>query len=283
MDPGPERRRGVLTGRCRTGPLIADELLSMNRQRLLLVVIGGLGALMMVKTILSLYQGALRTRSAEISRLKIKLAQAQADRDEAGANQREWEKFGQQTLSMDPSQTMLLLREELFDQVKKANLTKEKVDLGAVMMWGKNKVRVLTCTVTAEGNMEQMVRFLYALHRRPYAVRVQSLSLSQQTGKNVPKGQLKLNAKLETMILPPNGKVARITPVDLKANKDKEVDRTQFAKLDDYRVILDRKMWEEYVPPLPGKASSPTPPMDAANIEGTQVTLTWKPARREEA
>jgi hypothetical protein len=247
----------------------------MTRQKILLIIGGAVVALIIGKSVLGLYSDALSSRQAQIDAFKRKLADVKFQKAKSEMDLREWRSIGKQTLSMDPNETMRRLRDELYDMSKKSGLTKPNVDLGTVQNTGKNGVKVFTSQFTAEGSLDKIVEFLFNAYRRPYVLRLRTLNIAPaSTGRNAVKGQMKLTTKLETLILPPNGKAPSITPVDLK--EDEPIVRTLFAKFDDYRVILDRQMTEPYTPPMPGKATAPTPVQDARDIEATTVTLTWK-------
>ena len=63
-----------------------------------------------------------------------------------------------QTLSMDVNESGRLLRDDLYDVCKKSGVTQEKVVLGSLQPLGKNGVKTLSCTVTGEGWLQQMVQ-----------------------------------------------------------------------------------------------------------------------------
>lgn len=247
-----------------------------KREKTLLMVIGAVAVLLVGKAIFGFYRGTLTGRDATIVSLEKKLNGKKLEVAQAEAAQRDWLAVGRQTLSMDLNEAGRLLRDDLYDICKKSGVTQEKVVLGSTQPLGKNGVKTLSCTVTAEGSLQQMVELLFHMYRRPYTLRFKSMTITQVTGKNVPRGHLKVSARLETPILPSNAKVAKITPADLAKDKNTDVNRTALAKLEDYQEIVKRRIVERYTPPMPGKAMEPVPARDAMNIDGTSVTLSWR-------
>ena len=127
----------------------------MNRQKLLLLVVGSLAALFFGRTVIGLYQDAIKDRNTKIASLGKLLNQIKEEKKTSDAEAKEWLAVGAQTLSMDPDEDMRIMRDRLFELIKKTGLEKEKVDLGTIQNWGKNGVRSLGCSVTAEGGMDR--------------------------------------------------------------------------------------------------------------------------------
>jgi hypothetical protein len=226
------------------------------------------------------YMGALADKKGEILALQKRVIDIRKAKQQAESNQKHWKEIGGQTLSMDPNEVATRLRDEMYEVSKKCGLTDTEVNLGAVNPWLKNDVRVLGGTFSAKGTMKQVLDLLFEVYQAPYLVRFRQFTLTQAGGK-APKGTLKITSKIETLILPSNTKVKTIVPAVLEKEKRKPVTtRTLLASnIGDYdKSILDKKMWEQYVPPPPKlKAANPNP-SNGGNAPGPDVNLTWTPA-----
>jgi hypothetical protein len=221
-----------------------------KRDRLLLLGFGALVALIVVFQGYKKYQNALADQRTEIRRQEGRLASVQLEQRQAKEGQDKWVKLGAQTFAMDENQARGRFRDELHELVRVAGLTHPDVTLNSSMAWLKNGIRILPCTVQADGSLANMVRFFFELHREPYVARCKSLSIQQVADKKRP-GVLKLTATIETLILPANKKVPTITPVELEKGKRKPIERSLFAKLTDYEVITLHNMMEPYTAPAP--------------------------------
>lgn len=251
-----------------------------KREKTLLAAVGVVVGLFIARWGYRSYTGMLASRETEIDNLTIQLSKAQLERANADLARRDWLKFGAQTLSMDPNESQRWFREELSDLAATTGLEESVITMGQVTGSGtKNSLlKFLIANVTAQGDLNRMVDFLFRLYQQPYAVRVRTLTLTQVGGK-APKGMLKLTAKLETPILPPLQKVPTIVPAERAKGRRREVkDRTRLANLADYKSIAQKKIFEPYVPPIPApvKVASPNP-ANNSNAPPTQM-LSWAPA-----
>ena len=196
---------------------------------------------------------------------------------------------------MDPNEAITRLREELEKLGEKSRLKDVDVSLeNTPKRWLRNDIRVLNATMRGQGSFEDVVGFIYELHREPFSVRVKSLTLEQlqrptsRNEKTVKQGQLKMTVYLDTLILPPCELVAQITPAVLEAANRQPMSRPAEASLVGYKPLLDRKLFQPYVapaivgprPPRPGPTNvaqpspkttvqpPPPPPADAAKVLG---------------
>lgn len=243
-----------------------------KREKILVMLVGVAGLLFGGRMVAKMYQQSIADKDRKIQTLRGDLATIAIKRLESEAARQKWTEFGAQTLSMDPNEAANRLRDGLFELTRRTTLRKEQVQLGQARQLKNSPVRVLQCTVTAEGAMSNMAQFLFALYRAPFVVRCTSLRLEQLTGKDN-QGMLKMTAKLETLLLAKLEKVPSIVPAKLEKDP-KPVKRTLFDSMADYNVIANRKMWERYVEPPPEKATNPMP-VAAANSVSQSVELTW--------
>ena len=253
-----------------------------KREKTLLLVIGVAAGLMLTIKGFQKYKNVLAEQQTEIRRQEGRLASVQLDQKEALLGREKWTKLGAQTLAMDENKARGPFRDEVFELIKAVGLNHPDVAMGSSVGWLKNGLRVLPCTVQAEGSLDNMVNFLYELYRAPFVARCKTLSI-QQVGDKKKPGVLKLTATVETLILPPNKKVPSITPVELEKGKRQSVERSKFAKLADYGVITSHKLMEPFTapptasrpaqqavasntPPPPAQPVPPPPPADANKV-----------------
>ena len=133
--------------------------------------------------------------------------------------------------------------------------------------------------MTAQGKFDEILGFMFELHRQPYAVRVKSVSLDQafkptkRNEKSTKPGVLKMTTYLDTLLLPPCEMVAQITPAVLDAAKRSVTSRPAETALAGYKSLLDRKLFQAWEPPpVAGPTTprgGPTPP---PNTPKTPVT-----------
>lgn len=231
-------------------------------------------AVFLGRTGVSLYRGALNGYTAKIAALKKDLKTIKEEQKLAVENSTRWRvDIGPSTLSMDPNEAMTRLREELYEQTQQAKLRDVQISLNQVKTYQKNGIRRLPATVTGTGKLTEVVAFLFNLYRQPYQVRCTGLTLVQSirvTGKDdkrkeeAAQGLLKMTAQLETLILPPCQLAPSIEKAVLDKGKRKEVERTKLAKLDDYKPLLAKKMFQPYRPELVTISVSAQPPNGGA-------------------
>lgn len=233
-----------------------------TRERTLLIVLGAAAGLLVVRTVVGRYTGVLRGYDTQVAQLQRDLEKSQQEKAKAQDGRTQWLEIGAQTLSMDGNEATTRLREEMTKLTEKSGLREVEVSLESMpKTWMKNRVRVLNFSVSGQGKLDDVVAFLFELHRQPYAVRVRSLILDlavkptrrkekekEATGQ---RGLLNMKVSLDTLILPANQMVAKIEPAALEAGKRKEVKRTELAGLVDYKPLLDKKLFQPYEPPPP--------------------------------
>lgn len=215
-------------------------------------------AVFLGRTGVILYRSSLQGYDTKIKSLKTDLKAIKLEQAQAVINADRWRReMGPSTLSMDPNEAMTRLREELYELTQEARLQDVQISLNQVRSYQKNGIRRLPATVTATAKLEEVVTFLFHLYRQPYQVRCTNLTLGQAirlTGKDdkrkeeAAQGLLKMTVQLETLILPPSQLVPSVEKAVLDKGKRKEVARTRLAKLDDYRPLLAKKMFQPYRP-----------------------------------
>jgi len=233
-----------------------------QREKILVVIISIIGVLLIARYAKQGYQDKLKSLDKQISKLKKDIILTKAERKNAIKHAKEWMEIGEQTLSMEPNDVITWFRGELNELISQSGLSNagsssRNVDLSSKSdRYGKNGLRVLKGTVTAEGTLQQVLQFLFKAYRRPYLIRITNLELKHADTKN--KGdRLKMIARVETLILPQNEMVKKINPVDLKKNKQKVVsDRLAFADFNDYYKTIKPELFKEFKPTPPPR---PTP------------------------
>jgi len=266
-----------------------------TRERTLLILLGAAAGLLVVRTVVGRYTGALGGYDAQIDLLHRDLEKSQQEKAKAQEGRAQWLEIGSQTLSMDGNEATTRLREEMTKLTEKSGLRDVDVALeSAPKPWMKNRVRVLSFSVAGQGKLDDVVAFLFELHSQPYAVRVKGLTLDlvdkptrRREVKSSQRGLLNMKALLDTLILPANQMAAKIEPAGLEAGKRKEVKRTELASLVDYKPLLDKKLFQPYEPPAsaapriadktrppvnvtpqPVRVVQPPPPADAEMVLG---------------
>ncbi|MBP7934780.1 MAG: hypothetical protein KA354_09055 [Phycisphaerae bacterium] len=241
-----------------------------SRERLMIGLLLAAMAVFLGRTGVVLYRNSLRGYDAKIKSLKKDLATIKSEQVRAVVNTDRWRReIGPSTLSMDPNEAMTRLREELYEQTQQARLQDVQISLHQVRSYQKNGIRRLPATVTATAKLNEVVAFLFNLYRQPYQVRCTGLTLGQAirlTGKEdkrkeeAAQGLLKMTAQLETLILPPSQLAPAVEKAGLDEGKRQEVGRTKLAKLDDYKPLLAKKMFQPYRPEQFAISVSAQPP-----------------------
>src|SRR5687767_15033767 len=124
-----------------------------KREKIMVIAVSSLVLLFIGRTITNKYLAGLADKNKQIESAKKRLADVRTAQRKAEDGRKRWLQIGQQTFSMDPNEATSRLREELFDLTAKAGLTKVEVDLGSINPWQKNNVRVLGCSLNAQGTM----------------------------------------------------------------------------------------------------------------------------------
>ncbi|HSW44317.1 MAG TPA: hypothetical protein VLM89_01970 [Phycisphaerae bacterium] len=289
-----------------------------RRERLLVILVATAAGLAVVRLVVEKYRDSLSYYDQQMVRLRGDLDKIQFEQTMAQMGSVQWREIGAETLSMDVNEAMTRLREEMSKLTEKTGLREVGVVLESTpKRWQNNGVKTLNFTVTGQGKLDDVVRFLFELHRQPFAVRVKTLVLDL-AAKPTPRsevrpeqrGLLKMTATLDTLILPANALVRQIEPAVLDPVKRKSVPRPAFAAIADYKSLLDKKLFQPYEapqvvikppppPPPPGPGTRPAgpgpppppppPPADAQMVLGRllssprgQLAVLENPARRGE-
>lgn len=222
------------------------------REKKLVMVLGGLMVLFAAWTVKNQYSGKLESLDAQITNLKKEQLAIKLAKSDLRRGKEEWAESGRQSLGVDDSRVKTDFRPDMDALVQRVGLSNASVTLKSTPRWGKNGLRSLDCTVTAEGKLENMLKFLYEVHRRPYLVRCRRIDLAELTGKNIPPNTLKMTVNLDTLLLPDarDEGLPMVQPVDLAVTREGPA-RTRLAKLEDYQEIVERKIFEPWTPPVP--------------------------------
>ncbi|GMU23715.1 MAG: hypothetical protein AMXMBFR13_37930 [Phycisphaerae bacterium] len=253
-----------------------------SREKVLTGLVGGAVAVFLAKEVVyDGYVGLLADRSDTIIAREASLKKAKDEQKQAKDAYDDWLEIGTQTLSTEVNEAQAVLRDELVMLTHpNSGLSKVSIALSQKTRFGKNNLDVLAATVSGEGTLENVVKFLYRLHAQPYLVRVKSLVLSHPMDKDTPPNVLRMSARVETPLLPGLQKVplALIKPVKLEDGHRPEEPRGELASVDDYhKAITKRKITQPWEPPMPLKASNPRPAPNQQLIEQTSVDLAFQP------
>ncbi len=257
-----------------------------SREKLMIGALGAVLLLLAARTVKTQYFARLEALDAEIlakTAEKEKIEQAQ---DRLRRGKQSWFEAGQRTLGTDESQAATDFRPDIDALVQKCGLNKPVVQLKSTAKVGKNGLRAMNCTVTAEGKLDDILKFLFSLHSKPYVVRCDVLRVGPVTGKDIPKNTLRMTAELNTLLLPADAKkydLPRVDPVNLRnlaaSQPASQPARSKFARLEDYQDIAKRKIFEAWTPPIPppGKVVGLNPPNNGQlSIQDPQMR--WSPA-----
>jgi len=263
-----------------------------------LVLLGAAVAVVGGRFVVLRYMAALATLDKRIVTIEKERGVVRQEKMLANEAARIWRNdFGPATLSMNVNQAANYLTEELIDLTRQASLRDVTIGKNQPRTWQKNNVRRLPVTVTGTGRPEDLVGFLFNLHRQPYEVRCVNISIvpAIRSGERKDKKNdqpqagprpLKMTAQLETLILPALTLVPSIQPADRDKTKRKFVDRPKGKSMEDYKTMLGKGLFQPYVPPEyalnistnpPGAGSINLMPSLPRFMTGTEVTLTPAP------
>lgn len=255
------------------------------REKRMVIVLGVLLGLLAAWTVKSQYVKKLDSLDAQIVNLKKDRERIDSEKRRLKKGKESWAETGHQTLALEEGQAQTLFRPDVDALVQEVGLSKASVTLKGVTKSGKNGLRSLNCTVTAEGQLDNILQFMFKVHQRPYLVRCRGITVDRLTGKNIPKNTLRLNADLDTLLLPDakaDG-LPRVQPVDITSRPAEVPSRTRLAKLDDYQTIVKRKVFEPWTPPVPkpGKVVGHNP-APGGQLAVTNQVFSWaKPAHAQ--
>jgi len=113
----------------------------------------------------------------------------------------------------------------------------------------KSKLQRVSFMVSAEGSLKNVVEFLRRFYERPFLARISSLSLDPKGGRS--GAGLKMNARLETLVLPEMPQVGRVAV--LSTNPSSQPTRKRYAADDPqaYAMIWQKELLSRYEPPKP--------------------------------
>ncbi len=137
-------------------------------------------------------------------------------------------------------------------------------------------IKLVRFSVTAEGKLDAVVRFLKSCYEVPNILRVTELKVDPPSVRNRKAGGLvKMTASIESLV-PPKNETGEVDPADLE-KPEKHVAHSGL----DYTIIASRSPFTEYVkPPLPvkpkpkpkSKPAEPKPvPVKVAEVEPVVV------------
>ncbi|UCD29249.1 MAG: hypothetical protein JSV03_01860 [Planctomycetota bacterium] len=233
------------------------------REKFLIVFLAIFGLLAVGRTVKRSYEAKIDGLDDKISSLVKKDTIAKAEKRRAVKGINEWFETGMQTISTDLNQTKERLRDKLNELASKSGMGQAIIKLNQKEdKVGKNGVKALEFRVTSEGRLQQVVQFLFNIHRQHYLVRCTHLEIGLVSDKKK-QGQLKMDAHFETLILPSNKTVpAKMIETKLAQTKPAEVpDRLAFASLNDYQKSIKPELFEAFKPtprPRPTTVQRPT-------------------------
>lgn len=252
------------------------------REKKLVFVVGALLFMFAARAVWNGYSSALNELDDDIEDKQDEIAEIQLDQKRLKRGKVAWSEAGRQTLGTDESEALTLFRPDLDALVQEVGLTNSIVQLKGSNKHGKNDLRAIKCTVTADGSLDQILRFLFKLHQRPYTVRCEDLEIREHTGKDIPPNTLRMIADLDSLLLP-NAKeysLPRAQPVDLSSQPAETIVRSKYDDFDEYREIVKRKIFEAWTPPIPppGKVVGHNPPNNGRLAINAPAQLRWAPA-----
>jgi len=260
-----------------------------SREKNLAIAVGAVAVVFVGYWGVNQYRQAKADLDRQIERKKNERNQVRRDKDLAVERADLWRNYGRQTRSMDLNEVQTRLRNELHRLAEECGLQDVRLALSRTTPVGKpgrrqkDFVRVLTASLDADGQMGDLVRFLFRLHGRPYQVRLKNLTLSASSRAKVEKGMVHLKASLETPILPPIRLVPRVIPDKPEVPEDQEKPRTVLTSLDGYnKAIVKRKIFLPYENVVI-KAANPNPAngSELPQPEQPAVDLRWAAGGKE--
>lgn len=204
-----------------------------------------------------------------------------------------WDEAGRRTLADDETEASRVLDAQLKQLIRDSGLT--QLNIGSASFRGKRgRVRTLTVPVTVEGTQKDLVEFLKRFYKLPFMAQLQSMTLAPSGKKN--SKDLRMTAKIETIVLPETKLGGKVLPWDADAPADAAAPglTTRLAVAEElYNKILEKNIFEPYEPPpkppplpqpaaddRPRPAQPPKPPPRPKD-RGVITTLLAGPGRCE--
>jgi hypothetical protein len=233
------------------------------REKKLLIIVGVLVVLGGGYKIKQAYTAKLQTLDKQITRQESRLEEVQAEKRKANEAVVTWMKFGRETLSTDVNQARIELRDELNEISKRAGL--RNIDASVSEHSSLAGGKLLKGEVTAQGSLDQVLRFLFDVHRQPYMVRCTDLDLDpvqpERGRRNRPGPRrgpvlLEMDVDLETPVLPDTKRVKkkRLKTADLEQQRNQREyhdERLMLASAADYGQSITEELFKPYSPPPP--------------------------------
>ena len=222
--------------------------------------------LLAVVSVLSLGIGAKLVRHYVIDNLASKDRQIAAKTEKleghkqalflAKNSQRQiWDEIATETISTNPYRARTTMIAELDKLVAKHRLNGPAVRPKDTGRRPKSGILTLGFTIQGSGSLSQMVNFLYDLHNIPFAVQIESVKLVPQSAKDTKT--LKLTVTGETVVLPQHDLAKNATTMPTKEDERQPRTVTALASAGEYMDIVEKKIFEAYVKPLPTPTATP--------------------------
>lgn len=225
-----------------------------RRERILLILVVGLGMLWAGKVLYGRYQQALDARQAAVEAAKDRLLEANAALAEAQEAVRKLEVWQNQSLPSDGEQARSLYRAWLSDTAKRAGVVVD--DINPLPQTARSQAfRAIGYTIQASGSLKAVTAMLYEFYSKPLLHKITRLQLNRVPGAS----DLRIVMEVEALSLP------RAVAVDnLPEGKSQ---RLALANLEEYqRIISERDLVTAYSPPPPPQKATtqrrepPAPP-----------------------
>lgn len=187
---------------------------------------------------------------------------------------REYKSIARKSPSQDPQETQLKMQEELTRIIAKCNLSDHRITSISINTDRKTGLTTVPATVSGEGDIASVVKFMALCYELPYSMRITGLTLSPKSARRGKDRQLKLSAKIEALVLQPNELAA-----EGKLGKPDGTPRYALANAKAYALIKQRNPFSPYKPPP--KPTKKPEPVEVAKRPDSKKPDKPKPVRED--
>jgi hypothetical protein len=270
-----------------------------RRERRLAMALGATVAVALLYQLTSaLIIGPIRTMDKGIESSRRTAGELRGKLDTARDERELWVQFATRAIGTEDNQAeaRVWLDNKIKDLVQDAGLAKLSLSPGQARRVKKTQLITLPWTVTAEGTLQAVTRFLHHFYMLPFHVKITGLELTNR-GRQA-EGSVRMEAKIEALIMPTGEGLPPVAPADLNPEKwpppHKELlpgEMLAYAEISRRDIFTGREPAPVQLPPPPTQRETtivdrsprqpaPPPPPPARLNTIVQALLTY-PGKQE--
>ncbi len=229
------------------------------REKILVSVVAGLLVLFVG------YQVVNRLLIRPVRRLNTDIAACEKDLDRfknmrllAARYKKWWRELAHRTLGADERTVQARFGDEITRLLADSRLgNRSRRPLHSERVQRKLDLLRVPFSVSAEGSLQNVTEFLTAFYERPYLAQITKLDLNPKGVKSA--GQLKMSARVETIVLPKLELAGAVGVLSTNPSSQPTLKRYAEEDATAYAMIWEKQFLTRYEPPPPKPPTKPRP------------------------